>query len=1017
MKDDISRLPGIHDNTDIVASRLNANVGEERMRRVSLIVAGVVFTSTLFTTITTLPQCAMGVTHYVGGGGPGNYSSIQEAIDNASTGDTIFIYNGSYSEHVLVNKSVSLLGEDKDTVTIDGGGVGIVVNVSSDWVNITSLGVTNGGSSLGDAGMALHHVRDCDLTDLRIVSNDRYGVLIFHSDTIRLVNSTMSFNKYGALLWSSNRTTVAGNSIFGNEWQGLYVFESFGVTVTNNTVSQNIWGGITLYSSHDGVLKDNIATSNRNGIALLLSNNSSVRGNTLLRNEEGISLDSSNHNLLEENTLQQNLVGIRLESSVSIEVANNTMVEDGFYIEGESIEHWNTHVVEASNTVNGNPLLFWKNRTGGMVDSPAGQVILANCTGVVVRNQSISNAYVGMELGFSSGNTLMNNSFQFIHWIGILAYGSDGNSISDTILTSGGWAGIHLDVSNYTTLESINVSDKRYGIHVWDCVDTVISESIVSFSTHGISLEQAENSEIVNNTVTANEYGISLHLSDYNLLASQEMSDNDYGVHMSWSDQNEMVGNDVRSSVLFGSSLEFSLWNVISANRISNGTAAVGLFRSSSNTLSDNIVHDNLDGFLLNRSDKNIIDGNTICMNADDGIHLTSSSSNTIANNTIDTNGKNGILVFSSGSNIVTLNDIQKNPEGLGLYSSGFNLIYHNSFANNTVQAVDNTSNNEWDSGYPVGGNYWSDYMGNDSYLGPDQNIPGSDGIGDGPYMIDIDSTDRYPLIHPYGSVYPGAPTNLRASLIGFNLRDVRIHWNHSTSGGPVMIYEVYRSDSYRIDGFNYTLIGSVSNWSNSYLDHLAGEGNPESYFYVICALDFFGLRSCPANQASKFTRPLAQGPNLVSLPLIQFDESFESVLQTVKYDRAWFYDHSSQEWKWFMKNKDYRRGLWMMNHTMGIWVNVIENSNLTVAGVVPAQTSIHLRNGWNLVGFPSFNATYTVADLKVEIGVTRVEGMETMPPFPPSRLRVLADLDALQAGYGYWVRVDADTDWIVKVS
>ena len=114
------------------------------------------------------------------------------------------------------------------------------------------------------------------------------------------------------------------------------------------------------------------------------------------------------------------------------------------------------------------------------------------------------------------------------------------------------------------------------------------------------------------------------------------------------------------------------------------------------------------------------------------------------------------------------------------------------------------------------------------------------------------------------------------------------------------------------------------------------------------------------------------------------------------------------------MKSKDYRRGLWSVNHTMGLWVNVTRDCNLTVAGAVPPQTTIHLYEGWNLVSFPSFNASYTVADLKTEAGATRVEGYDSAPPH---HLRVLGDAELLLPGYGYWVRVSAETDWIVFVA
>jgi nitrous oxidase accessory protein NosD len=64
----------------------------------------------------------------------------------------------------------------------------------------------------------------------------------------------------------------------------------------------------------------------------------------------------------------------------------------------------------------------------------------------------------------------------------------------------------------------------------------------------------------------------------------------------------------------------------------------------------------------------------------------------------------------------------------------------------NTSPAQPNT----WDDGYPSGGNYWSNYTGIDEYSGPSQNETGSDGIGDTPYVIDENNTDRYPLMAPF---------------------------------------------------------------------------------------------------------------------------------------------------------------------------------------------------------------------------------------------------------------------------
>lgn len=95
---------------------------------------------------------------------------------------------------------------------------------------------------------------------------------------------------------------------------------------------------------------------------------------------------------------------------------------------------------------------------------------------------------------------------------------------------------------------------------------------------------------------------------------------------------------------------------------------------------------------------------------------------------------------------------------GVSLENSSNNRVYHNNFINNTKQVHDVSwdfpwippSINIWDDGYPSGGNYWSDYTGVDEKSGPNQDQPGSDGIGDTPYVIDVNNRDGYPLMSPF---------------------------------------------------------------------------------------------------------------------------------------------------------------------------------------------------------------------------------------------------------------------------
>ncbi len=212
-----------------------------------------------------------------------------------------------------------------------------------------------------------------------------------------------------------------------------------------------------------------------------------------------------------------------------------------------------------------------------------------------------------------------------------------------------------------------------------------------------------------------------------------------------------------------------------------------------------------------------------------------------------------------------------------------------------------------------------------------------------------------------------------------------------------------------------YQAAGSVPNGSSELTIKFVGEGDPQNYFYSVCAVDLNGLRNCTEEQAAKFTRSLSKGPNLVSIPLIQSDESVQTVLQTLSYDNAWSYDSINQEWKSFSQSKPYAQSLEYLNHTMGIWVNVTEDSNLTVAGVVPTSTTINLQAGWNLVGLPSFDDNYTVADLMAVVAVERIEGFDAMAP--PYLLRAMLDGELLQAGFGYWIRVQSPTIWILANS
>jgi len=127
------------------------------------------------------------------------------------------------------------------------------------------------------------------------------------------------------------------------------------------------------------------------------------------------------------------------------------------------------------------------------------------------------------------------------------------------------------------------------------------------------------------------------------------------------------------------------------------------------------------------------------------GILLNSSSGNTIFGNDL-ANNHYGISLYSSSGNNLSGNSLINNNGGIRLESSSANRFFHNNLINNTRQILTYNLVNEWDDGYPSGGNYWSDY----SSRYPNASEIDSSGLFDTPYVIDNNNMDNYPLINQF---------------------------------------------------------------------------------------------------------------------------------------------------------------------------------------------------------------------------------------------------------------------------
>ncbi len=291
------------------------------------VVIGIIF---LFVTSSVIPisgvtleQSSISTTSdnilYVGGSGEGNYTKIQDAIDNASDGDTVFVYNGTYVENVVVDKSIELIGEDKISTVIDGNRSGNTVSVTAQRVKITGFKIKNG-----------------------IRNNNQHISGIFIGSSNCTVSGNIMLNNTNGIktsYWQPNdalNTTITNNIVNSSEWYGIDV--SF---ADNNTVSKNIinyceWIGLCVSYSKNSYVQDNIINvRDAGGLELVTCSNTIVTGNIIKSSKYyGILLASGNpynkgscNNLITKNAMINNRIGISICDS-----SNNNVIEKNNFI-------------------------------------------------------------------------------------------------------------------------------------------------------------------------------------------------------------------------------------------------------------------------------------------------------------------------------------------------------------------------------------------------------------------------------------------------------------------------------------------------------------------------------------------------------------------------------------------------------------------------------------------------------------------------------------------------------------
>ena len=344
------------------------------MRTILLLIIGCLLVFSLFNTVSAK-------TIYVDDDGTADYDNIKLAIATSDDGDTIYVHSGIYLGFISVYKRVNLIGEDKNTTIIDGGGEdwGELLEITVDGVNISGftfrsnqhsyyqdypgIVVKSNNNLINDnifwgiiESKAINLVGASD----NIISNNTifgnnwgiyldnssnnnniflnslsdstlYGICIYSSDYNTVNQNTISDIASGVHLGGANNTIISGNIISDAANHGIDLsvssdfISSYNNKIFNNTVSNCKFNGIFLYNASNNEVNDNFLVNNEgNGIGLSRGSHNTITENSISENSQsGIFIIGSSYNIITENIIENNNVGIWIEAGSDTSIIPN----------------------------------------------------------------------------------------------------------------------------------------------------------------------------------------------------------------------------------------------------------------------------------------------------------------------------------------------------------------------------------------------------------------------------------------------------------------------------------------------------------------------------------------------------------------------------------------------------------------------------------------------------------------------------------------------------------------------
>lgn len=509
----------------------------------------IVFTSTAQVGIMSTFPPTRGQWLYVGGTGPGNYTTIQDAIDDASEGDTVFVYHGTYVGYVVINKAISLLGEEKNTTCIMG--------YFAYTVSIVADGVTMSGFTIQNQGYRGEGLR-IDSSSNTFTNNK----IDMPNDRIRIAGDYNTFSRNNItncyVYLSGENNTISENSITNTEY-GLYLMDAW-----DNIISDNSFFSSGLFISLENVCKNDVRNNTVNAKPLFYIEDES---DVILDTDAGqIILVHCNNITVQNQKIGDTSIGIQIFESSACMILGNTIVGNqyGIYLSG-----WNNTI--QGNTITLNDFAIY---LSGENTNISDNIILDND--------------VCLYLILSDHNTLLNNIMTNNSMSILLDFGCEFNNIINNTITHSGQGIRVAGGNNIISRNHITCDEDALGASVTGDKN-FLSGNTITYNEIGILLVGNDNI-VSGNTITDNEEGIYLIYSDFNTIINNTISHNNQnGINLASNDCNNSIsGNSLIWNNWSAIYLNCSDRNVLSGNSISHNEQGINLVSSPYNTILKN---------------------------------------------------------------------------------------------------------------------------------------------------------------------------------------------------------------------------------------------------------------------------------------------------------------------------------------------------------------------------------------------------------------------------------------------